>query len=256
VSAQFDASARHGIGDQAAADAGRPERPSGSAAAGRPAAETRGAASAEQIRERWDAVLEAVRDRSKVAWVQLNNATVDSLADGILVLRFGREGEARAFSARGHDQHLGQVLQAMFGIAPQIKAVFGAMRGPGPGASRPARQTAPDRPAGQPQTPAGPAPRRGTSGAGSPARGTAGGQEPSSGAAGQGQSPAGGATADHPRPSGPGPAGAAAGAGTAGAPEWSLPPDDFGEAGADALTGMDLIERELGGRMIEEFGEP
>jgi hypothetical protein len=30
----------------------------------------------------------------------------------------------------------------------------------------------------------------------------------------------------------------------------------LGEAGADALTGMDLIERELGGRMIEEFGEP
>jgi hypothetical protein len=32
--------------------------------------------------------------------------------------------------------------------------------------------------------------------------------------------------------------------------------DPGDEAAPDGLTGMDLIERELGGRVIEEIGEP
>jgi hypothetical protein len=46
-------------------------------------------------------------------------------------------------------------------------------------------------------------------------------------------------------------------AGTSAAGRGRSPqPDDVETADSDALTGTDLIERELGGRMIQELGEP
>ncbi|MGO9160100.1 MAG: DNA polymerase III subunit gamma and tau, partial [Streptosporangiaceae bacterium] len=56
------------------------------------------------------------------------------------------------------------------------------------------------------------------------------------------------------RPAGRG----AAGRPTAGgaAPDWVPQPDDEVEdSDSDALSGTDLIARELGGQVIEEFGE-
>jgi hypothetical protein len=88
----------------------------------------------------------------------------------------------------------------------------------------------------------GPAPgaRAAASSEGSTPR-AAGGQAPAGGAAG-----AGGQAASAPAP--------AQAAGPA-VEEW---PDDAGEAGGGTRlpTGMELIQRELGGKVIEEFEEP
>ncbi len=85
--------------------------------------------SAETIRNRWADVLAAVRQQRKVAWILLSNATIGGLAENVLTLNFGQAGEARGFAASGYDRDLAGVLQAMFGITPQIKAIFGAPPG-------------------------------------------------------------------------------------------------------------------------------
>ncbi len=58
-----------------------------------------------------------------MAWILLDNATVDSLSDGVLTLNFSNEGYAKGFSASSYDQDLGRVLQAIIGTAPQIRSV-------------------------------------------------------------------------------------------------------------------------------------
>jgi DNA polymerase III subunit gamma/tau len=189
-----------------------------------------GRADAGSVRERWPEVLDAVRRERKVAWILLGNATVDSLSEGVLTLRFAKEGEARGFTGSGCDQDLSRVLQAMFGAAPQIRTTAGgssAARGPaGPGgypgtepaAARPDRGEPPEQ-----QAPAGPP----AAAARPPARPAARPQEPP-------------ARPGDDFPEDPG-------------------PDDAGpggqDSGSESLTGMDLIERELGGKIIEELGD-
>jgi len=108
------------------ARAAAPDR-AASSAAGRAAARPSGAGSpdAELLRERWPEILDAVKRGSRVAWMQLSSAVVDSLEDNTLTLRFEREGEAKGFSARRSDEDLGQVLEQMLGIKPQIRAIAG-----------------------------------------------------------------------------------------------------------------------------------
>ena len=96
------------------------------AAAARPAGNR--APDADLVRERWPEILDAMRHRSRVAWMQLSGATVDTLQDGILTLRFAQEGTAAGFSARGSDKDLGQVLEQTLGISPKIRAVSEAAR--------------------------------------------------------------------------------------------------------------------------------
>jgi len=202
-----------------AAPAPRPARPEPAAPAPpRPAAAT-SAADAGSIRERWPEILDAVGRQSRVAWVQLNSATVDGLRDGVLTLRFAQAGTATGFTARGSDQDLATVLGQMLGISPKIRAVAddpGASRGrrdPSPESAGPdiedsarnappppVQATAADTAAARPDRPAPPAPRQ-------PAR-----------------------------------------------PEQPEEPDHDESAGS-ALSGADLIQRTLGGQVIEEIGE-
>jgi len=107
-----------------AAASDRAARPAGSGSQGSP--------DAELIRERWPEILEAVKRGSRVAWMQLSTATVDTLQDNTLTLRFEREGEAKGFSLRHSDEDLGRVLEQMLGVKPQIRAIVGPG---GPGAS-------------------------------------------------------------------------------------------------------------------------
>ena len=108
------------------ARAAAPDR-AASSAAGRAAARPSGAGSPDAglLRERWPEILDAVKRGSRVAWMQLSSAVVDSLEDNTLTLRFEREGEAKGFSARRSDEDLGQVLEQMLGIKPQIRAIAG-----------------------------------------------------------------------------------------------------------------------------------
>ncbi len=279
--------AGHPSADTADAPRTGPEtgsRPAGTATAGTATAGTAtagtgsggGLASTDSLRERWPEVLDAVRRERKVAWLLLSNATVDSLADGALTLRFGKEGEARGFSGSGYDRDLGQVLQAMFGIAPAIRAIAGAAPGPGGQAQSAPRRAgaghADDLRADERST------QSGSTHSASAQSGSAqsGGTKPASTQAGRTQpvrsSPDQAAAGDTAAGRRPAPGAASGGENPAvgnGAPSRariamshsrsSRPepgPDIADAADADALSGLDLIRRELGGRIIEETGEP
>ena len=139
----------------------------GTANAGAPAeraAGSPGLSATESLRQNWDAVLEAVKQERRVAWMLLSNATVLSMADDILTLRFPRDGDLKGFSVSGHDAVLKRVLSARFGLNVTVKGVAGgdapagaagvrpgrAVPAPGPGRQPPAAapEFAPPDPAG------------------------------------------------------------------------------------------------------------
>jgi DNA polymerase-3 subunit gamma/tau len=182
---------------------------------------------ADSLRGNWDAVLDAVKQERRVAWMLLSNASVLSLEDGILTLRFPRDGDLKGFSVSGHDAILKRVLSERFGLNVTIKGVAGGDAGSA--AARPAR------------------PGPGSPGAGSP---------------GAGRSPASRPESPPPPASGPPPESAPPeAAATYDEPDDMPPgeslqdepsPDDRAVREAE-LTGMDLIQRELGGQVIGEI---
>jgi DNA polymerase-3 subunit gamma/tau len=120
--------AESGRGGSGAVAAGRPGTGAAGTAPTRHGADRSGSAASvdgEAVRERWPEILEAVKRDRRVAWMLLSNATVDTLQEGVLTLRFAKEGEARGFLGSGHAQALSQVLEAMLGISPQIRAIAG-----------------------------------------------------------------------------------------------------------------------------------
>jgi hypothetical protein len=168
--------------------------------------------------------------------MQLSSASVESLADGVLTLAFDKAGVAKGFLTGGYDKDLGQVLADMFGVTPTIRTSVGAPLGSGPdpdmgtGPSdslpRPAASATPPRRADHESGRAAPASQPAGPGRRSDARPQ---QQASSRAAASRQAPAA-ATDNEPAPG-------------------DLP-------APDVLTGTDLIERELGGRVIEELDGP
>ena len=204
--------------DRGRAPAGRPASAGPPAAAPPPAAPAPapagGPMDATALRARWPEVLAAVQRERRVAWMQLSNATVESFADGVLTLAFAQAGVARGFLTGGYDKDLSAALSALFGITPKIATTLGP-GGPPPGEARPGPSGPRPSPGGRAQAAPGPE-----------ARGS-GGRRP-----------------------------ATASSDSAGLPP--PPPDDdtdpADEAVPEGLTGMDLIERELGGRVIEEIG--
>ncbi len=182
-----------------------------------------GVPDAAALRARWPEVLAAVQRERRVAWMLLTHAGVESFADGELTLAFAQAGEAKGFLTSGSDKDLGKVLSAMFGITPRIATALG-----GGGEQRSAHSgTGPARPAaGPPASPPGeheePGPR--------PAQARNGARASQRPAARPGGNP------------------------VALAPDEGQDPED--QPAGEVLTGADLIERELGGRMIEETGGP
>jgi len=146
---------------------------------------------ADTLRQNWDAVLDAVKRERKVAWILVSKASVDSLRDGVLTLRFASEGELKGFGVSGHDAVLKRVLSTGFGLNVTVRGVAGPPGAPhsGPVAARH--------------------------------------DEPSPGAR-----PAAAARQDRP-------------------PD-EMAPGDSAAQNAE-LTGMDLIQRELGGQVIGEI---
>ena len=183
-----------------------------------PAPAAAGASAADSLRQSWDAILEAVKQERKVAWMLLSNASVLSLEDGILTLRFSRDGDLKGFSVSGHDAVLKRVLSADFGLNVTIKGVAGEDVTAGGG--RPGRP-GPGGPGADRQ----PAVRRDPVPA------------PSDSAPPDFAGPYDDEPDDMP-------------------PDESLrdepSPDDRAAKNAE-LTGMDLIQRELGGQVIGEF---
>jgi DNA polymerase-3 subunit gamma/tau len=176
-----------------------------------PAAAT-GASQDDLLRKNWDAVLEEVKRERRVAWILLSNTSVVSVQDGILTLRFAKEGDLKRFSTSDYDADLKRVLSTRFGLKVMVRGEVGG------GSGTPAAGVTPTSP-----------------GAGHPAEDIARGPvrtvaDPDAGLPDE--------PPDDEEPD-------------------DMPPDepsDDGAASAPAeLTGMDLIQRELGGQVISEI---
>jgi DNA polymerase III subunit gamma/tau len=203
----------------------QPAAGNGQAASASPAADSLpaspGAVDTAALRARWPEVLAAVQRERRVAWMQLSNASVESFADGVLTLAFAQAGVARGFLTGGYDKDLSKALSALFGIMPRIATTLGPGGPPpdgGPGSSGP-------------RPPVSPAP-------GPPSPGGRDRTEPGQRAGGKDGGGRGSAGVNAGPPRMP--------------PEEDTDPGD--ELAPEGLTGMDLIERELGGRVIEEIG--
>ena len=200
------------------AAAGHPT--TGQPAAGQPAGghPAPGASSeVDALRQRWPEILEAVKGKRRVAWMLLSNATVHSVEDGVLTMLFPREGDAKGFATSGADRDLTSVLTSVMGLTLRIKAMSAAQLASTPGAPR--------SPHGGPDDLSAKAP--------------AAVQMPS-------------APPGDPPPHEPPPPHSPPETLSAEAQYDSAPAQP---AAAD-LTGMDLIKRELGGRVIAEIDEP
>jgi DNA polymerase III subunit gamma/tau len=255
-----------------------PATPSPGAGTGEVPADT------QALRARWPDVLAAVQSRGKrVAWIQLSNASVESFAEGVLTLAFAQAGMAKGFVTGGYDKDLSQVLSDMFGVTPVIRPSVGIAgsvdSGPGPTylPPKPAERSAAPRPAddepGSPGDLARPAPM---ARAADPADGGPGRPQQQASARG------GSARPESSRPESSRTASGRAVSSSAGssraasaravsssavsssamsARAVSTPSDDNEPApgdrpAPDVLTGTDLIERELGGRIIQELDSP
>src|SRR5690242_3641292 len=106
-------------------------RPSAQAV-GRPAAPV--ATGADSLRANWDTILDAVKSERRVAWMLLSNASVLSLEENVLTLRFPREGDVKGFSVSGHDAVLKRVLSERFGLNVTVRGMTGGDSG-SPGAA-------------------------------------------------------------------------------------------------------------------------
>jgi DNA polymerase-3 subunit gamma/tau len=203
------------------------------------------------LRQGWDGVLEALKAKRRVAWMLLSNASVVSLDEGVLTLRFPRQGDVKGFQSSGYEDLLKQVLQARFGVSVAVRAVSGGdsppgdRRRPGPGpVPPPPPPPAPPAPsAGQPSPPQAPAATRP--------------QEPPA---------VGSASAEHPPAAAPPSAEAGRRGGGTGSfgisdlpppPDEEFDPDDEDMAGpaSPELTGMALVQRELGAQIIGEYDD-
>src|SRR5205807_3585691 len=88
---------------------------------------TTGAAAtgADSLRANWDTILDAVKQERRVAWMLLSNASVLSLEENVLTLRFPREGDVKGFSVSGHDAVLKRVLSERFGLNVTVRGMAG-----------------------------------------------------------------------------------------------------------------------------------
>ena len=205
----------------AAPDVPAPPRPgarSGQTGGSQPAAAP--PSDAQSLRGDWESVLDAVKRVRRVAWMLLRTATVQSLVDGVLTVRFARAGDVKGFVSSECDADLEHVLAQSFGLKVKVRAVSG-----------PDQDDPPDRGGSTGAVRENP----GNSSRTAPPPARAHRPEP----AREGQ----------PRPADPGAAPAGQGPGD-GDPFDVRDPD--ASVGDDALTGIDLIKRELGGQVVDE----
>jgi DNA polymerase-3 subunit gamma/tau len=232
----------------------RTARPAPSAPS-RPAAAPavpRGAATAETLRQGWDGVLEALKAKRRVAWMLLSNASVVSLDEGVLTLKFPRQGDVKGFQSSGYEDLLKQVLQARFGVNVVVRAISGGdpppgerrRQGPGPVPPPPAPPAPPaDQPAGAHH---GEAPAA---------------TDPPADAPPVASRPAAAEPPPTPAPPPDGAGQRGGGTGPFGISDLPPPPDeefdpddeDMAVPVAADLTGMALVQRELGAQIIAEY---
>ena len=224
--------------------------------AGAPAAQQRGTLTGDTLRQSWHEVLETLKAAGhRVSWVLLNESSVVSLDEGVLTLRFPRPGNVKGFAGSRHEDVLKQVLHTRYGVNVVIRAISGG--DPAPGERR--------RPGPEPVSPAQPARSAQSSEAPRPAAAEppAGAAVPATGAPAARRASGSPADSAHP-PDSAGPASPGnrpAGTSRSTRPDVPFPSDDdFDPDDADVdgprpaeLTGMALVQRELGGQIIGEY---
>lgn len=215
---------------QAAAPAPAPATPAAPApVAAEPApGATQGAA---QVRNMWPDILEAVKGRRRFTWILLSqNAQVTGFDGSTLQIGFLNAGARDNFASSGSEEVLKQALAERFNAQWKIEAIVdpsgGAGQPPQVGGGRPSASAPP-----APQRPAAPAPQQ---------------YEPRP--APERQQPGGG-SAPEPAP----PSYTAPEPPRSVAPEDDTPEADDPDLVDSALSGHDLIVRELGATVVEEF---
>jgi DNA polymerase-3 subunit gamma/tau len=212
---------------------------------------SRPAPTAEALRQGWGGVLEAVKAKRRVAWMLLSNASVVSLDEGVLTLRFPRQGDVKGFQSSGYEDLLKQVLEARFGVTVVVRAVSGTDPPPGE-RRRPGPEPVPPPP---PQPPSAEPSSAQSSQAEAPRAQPPSAQPPSA-------QPSRPAATEPPPPPAPPAREMEAEAGTTRPfgitdlpppPDEEFDPDDEDRTASAELTGMALVQRELGARIIGEY---
>jgi DNA polymerase-3 subunit gamma/tau len=208
-----------------------PAPPSAPPAPASPPPAARGEVTGDTLRADWDAVLDTVKAQRRVAWILLSHASVVSLEENILTLRFPRPGDVKGFQSSGYEDLLKSVLTSRYGLHAMIKAVSGGDAGRPPGGRPPQPPAASPVPQSTPPAPVQEAPRPAPerTAAATTARPVDNGEPPPW------------ATGEPP-------------------PDDSFEPDipddsDMAAAPSAEVTGMELIQRELGGQIIAEIDE-
>ncbi|WP_406401131.1 DNA polymerase III subunit gamma and tau [Streptomyces sp. NBC_00879] len=228
-----------------------------------------------QVRNMWPDILEAVKNRRRFTWILLSqNAQVAGFDGTTLQLGFINAGARDNFASSGSEEVLKQALAEQFNVQWKVEAIIdpsGGTAGPGGGA--------------QPPSAGGGGFGTGGPGAGGPGPGGFGGGGSGYGGGGAGygggrgsSAPAPQATAPQnsalaaaptapaPRPAQAAPQSAAPQASAAEpprpapvhspppvAPEDDVPEEDDPDLVDSALSGIDVIVRELGATVVEEY---
>lgn len=189
----------------------------------------------------WPNILEAVKNRRRFTWILLSqNAQVTGFDGATLQIGFVNAGARDNFASSGSEEVLRQALSEQFNVQWRIDAIVDTSGGSGgsggPGGSAP-------------PAPAGPGFGGGYGGAQTAPHSAP--QQPSAPASRPAASPgpsmnhAPAAPAPTPAPAAPEPPPVA--------PEDDTPEDDDPDLVESALSGYDLIVRELGATVVEEF---
>ncbi|MGW7002246.1 DNA polymerase III subunit gamma and tau [Streptomyces sp. NPDC054933] len=230
--------------------AAAPSTPAASAAPATPAAPPPPAPGAgpvgdpSRVRQMWPDILEAVKNRRRFTWILLSqNAQVVGFDGSTLQLGFANPGARDSFVNGGSDEVLRQAVSDALGVQWKIEAIVdpsGGAGGPGQGG---------------PSSPGGFGGSSGGQGGGAPAGtsggGFGGGSRPAAPAPAPARSAAPAAPERVP------PAQSASAPAPEAAPRVSIeddiPEEDDPDLDDTALTGHDLIVRELGATVIEEI---
>ncbi|MCX4584292.1 DNA polymerase III subunit gamma and tau [Streptomyces sp. NBC_01481] len=221
-----------------------------------------------QVRNMWPDILEAVKNRRRFTWILLSqNAQVAGFDGTTLQLGFINAGARDNFASSGSEEVLKQALSEQFNVQWKVEAIIdpsGGTAGPGGGAQPPSGGGG-GFGTGGPGTGG-----SGGGGFGGGGGGYGGGRGPSAPAAQatapQNSAPAPAPTAPASRPAQAAPHSAGPQASAAEpprpapvhspppvAPEDDVPEEDDPDLVDSALSGIDVIVRELGATVVEEY---
>ncbi|MGW2113930.1 DNA polymerase III subunit gamma and tau, partial [Streptomyces zhihengii] len=191
-----------------------------------------------QVRSMWPDILEAVKNRRRFTWILLSqNAQVAGFDGTTLQLGFLNAGARDNFASSGSEEVLKQALAEQFHVQWKVEAIIDPSGGAG---GQPAPQGGGFQPSGGPGAPG---PQGGYGQGRPPAPPAPPAPRP------QAAAPAPAAPADRPRPA------------ESYAPpppppvsiEDDVPEEDDPDLVDSALSGHDLIVRELGATVVEEY---